>query len=159
MRTFWNICIGKSKQNLRKTFTSLKTSLARSYLEIVKVVLRRDTPNRQCNNNFLLVSGFIGSGARNGSCPLVCISVMPEYCDHREIKFLPTVVPLEVFNLTHRVVNWDWWATIPLSLVTPHYHYQLLVLVYPEEAVEVVNLASKQIIISSFLLLPTPKLS
>ena len=95
------------------------------------------TETRQCcNNKFLQVSGFIGSAAKNGSCPLVCISVMPEYCDHREIKFLPRLPPLEVFNLTIRVVKWN-WATISLSLslVTPRDHYQLLVLVYPEEAV------------------------
>ena len=60
-----NICICcKSKQNLRKTFSRLKTSLVRSYLVYCESCLwdemREERHARQCNNDFLLLSGFIG---------------------------------------------------------------------------------------------------
>ena len=95
-----NICIGsvwagKSKQNLRKTLRRLKTSLARSYLLYCESCLwvrweRRERHAKQCNNDFLLLSGFIALGKKwfMSLYSVFLYSVMSEYCYHREIKFL-----------------------------------------------------------------------
>ena len=87
-----------------------------------------------CSVSSVEFLGFIA--AKTASCPVVCISVIRQYCYHREIKFLCPAGLLEVFNLTHSCkaaamaasahLKWKLPSQLYSPLVTSPRHYQLL---------------------------------